>query len=105
MAKRKIRSFDNKFKAKVALEAIKGEKTIAEIASEYKVFARSVADWKKEFLENMELVFAKDKAFKGFKEQLKEKDKEQDVLYKQIGKLSTQLEWAKKKSEEYGLGL
>ncbi len=103
MTKRKIRNFDNKFKAKVAIEAIKGEKTLVEIATQYNVLPRSVAEWKKEFLANMDIVFAKDKAFKGLKEELKEKDREQDQLYKQIGKLTTQLEWAKKKSEEYGL--
>lgn len=104
MSKRKNRKFDNKFKAKVALEAIKGEKTVAELASEYDVLPRSIVGWKKEFLANMDIIFAKDKAFGDLKEQLKEKDKEKDQLYKQIGKLSTQNEWMKKKSEELGLG-
>jgi len=105
MTKRKHRSFDNKFKAKVALEAIKGEKTVAEIASEYDVLPRSIVGWKKEFLANMDIIFAKDKAFGDLKEQIKEKERDKDQLYKQIGKLTTHLEWAKKKSEEYGLGL
>jgi len=105
MGTKKIRSFDSKFKAKVALEAIKGEKTIAEIASMFDVLPRSVVGWKKEFLENMDLIFDKDKAVKVYKDQLKAREIEQDQLYKQIGKLTTQNEWMKKKSEEYGLGV
>jgi len=105
MSKRKIRSFDSKFKAKVTLEAIRGEKTIAELAGLFDVLPRSIVGWKKEFLENMELIFDKDKAVKQYKDELKEKDIEQDQLYRQIGKLTTQNEWMKKKSEEYGLGL
>lgn len=104
MTKRKYRQFDNKFKAKVALEAIKGELTIAEIASKHNVLPRSVVDWKKEALENMDIIFAKDKAFGDLKEQIKDHERDKDQLYKQIGKLSTQNEWMKKKSEEYGLG-
>ena len=102
MSTKKIRSFDSKLKAKVALEAIKGEKTITEIATVFDVLPRSVASWKKEFLENMELIFDKDKAVKQYKEQLLEKEREQDQLYKQIGKLTTLNEWMKKKSAEYG---
>jgi len=45
------------FKAKVALEAIKGEKTIAEIASVYQVHAKMVTKWKKQAIENMASVF------------------------------------------------
>lgn len=103
MGTKKIRQFDSKFKAKVALEAIKEEKTIAEIAVMFDVLPRSVAGWKKEFLDNMELVFNKEKAVQKYKEELKEKDREQDQLYRQIGKLTTENEWMKKKSEEYGL--
>ena len=103
MTKRTHRKFDNKFKAKVALEAIKGEQTIAEIASKYNVLPRSIVDWKKEALDNMEIIFAKDKAFGDLKEQIKEQERDKDQLYKQIGKLSTQNEWMKKKSEELGL--
>ena len=59
----------------MVLEAVKGEKTIAEIASEYNVVPRSVVGWEKEFLENMDIIFAKDKAFGDMEEQIKENEK------------------------------
>ncbi len=43
----KRNSYSNEFKARVALESIKGEKTINEIASEYKINANMIAKWKK----------------------------------------------------------
>ena len=56
-----------KFKAKVALEAIKGDKTISQIASEYGIHPQQVRAWKKEFLENMHLVFEKEDQAKDLK--------------------------------------
>ena len=82
---------------------IPAKQTLVETATRHNVLPGSVADWKKDFLENTDIVFAKDKACKDLRDQLKEKDKEQEQLYKQIGKLTTQLEWAKKKFEEYEL--
>ena len=68
MAKRKIRNFSNKFKVRIALEALKGEKTLVETATRHNVLPGSVADWKKDFLGNMDIVFAKDKAFKDLRD-------------------------------------
>jgi len=83
---------DTKFKARVALEAIKGEKTIAEISSEYKIHPNMVTLWKKKALSNMSEVFEK-------KDNKKEKDleKEKDILYNTIGKMKVEIEWLKKK--------
>ena len=52
---------------------------------------------------NAELVFDKEKAVAQYKEQLYEKDRQMDELYRQLGKTNTQLEWCKKKSKELGL--
>ena len=54
MTKRKTRNFSNKFKSGIAPEALKGEKRLVETATRHNVFPGSVADWKKDFLENME---------------------------------------------------
>ena len=48
--KRKRKQYDNAFKAKVALEAIKGEKTIAELVSQYQIQATQIHQWKKHLL-------------------------------------------------------
>ena len=51
MTKRNRRNFDASFKARVALEAIKGTKTLAELASEFNVHTNQIRNWKNEFLE------------------------------------------------------
>ena len=77
------RKYSPKFKAEVALEAIKGDKTISQIASEYGIHPQQVRAWKKEFLENMHLVFEKE-------DQAKELKKALDKAYKKIGQLEVE---------------
>ena len=55
---KKRRNHNPSFKAKVALAAIRGDKTIAEIASQYGVHANQVSSWKKIALDNLESLFA-----------------------------------------------
>ena len=55
---RKRRNLQPSFKAKVALAAIRGDKTISEIASEYQVHVNQVSRWKKIALDNLESLFA-----------------------------------------------
>ncbi len=68
------------FKARVALEAVKAEKSISEIASEYGVHPQQVRAWKKEFLEKMHLAFEKDKDTVSLQKEL-------EKAYKKIGQL------------------
>jgi len=92
----KIRkSYSSAFKAKVALEAIKKEKTIAQLSSEYGVHANQINQWRKRLLEELPEIFSKNR-------QKKEKDAEdlQDELYRQIGQLKVELDWLKKKSKQ-----
>jgi putative transposase len=103
MSKRQIRRFDTGFKVKVVLEVLKEELTVNEIAAKYKIIPANIGNWKREFLDNAELVFDKEKAVAQYKEQLHEKDRQMDELYRQLGKTNTQLEWCKKKSKELGL--
>ena len=103
MSKRQIRRFDTGFKVKVVLEVLKEELTVNEVAAKYKIIPANIGNWKREFLANAELVFDKDKAVAQYKEQLYERDRQMDELYRQLGKSNTQLEWCKKKSKELGL--
>lgn len=80
------------FKAKVALEAVKGEKTIAEIASEYQVHPTQVKQWKDIFLTNMTELFSGK-----YKSREKEQQELLTSLYEQIGKLKVEADWLKKK--------
>ena len=91
MAKR--RTFSAEFKAKVALEAIKGQHTLAEIGSRYGVHPNVVGQWKKALVEHASEAFSdsasKDRAAD---EELKAQ------LYQQIGQLKVELDWLKKKT-------
>ena len=68
------------FKFKVAIEAIKGEKQIAELAAEYDVHPQQITAWKKELLDNGPELFAAAK-----ESNAKQREKEKEQLYKTIG--------------------
>lgn len=91
------RNHDSAFKAKVALEAIKGEKTMAQISSEYGVHVNQIRQWRKHLLSELPGLFS-DKREKADKE----RGDLEDELYRQIGQLKVELEWLKKKSQLLG---
>ena len=81
------------FKAKVALVAIKGEKTIAEISSLYGIHSSVIAKWKKQALEQLPHVFSVKPD-----SQAKAKEELTASLYQEIGQLKVELDWLKKKA-------
>jgi putative transposase len=94
MPKRK--TFTASQKAAIVLEALKEEKTIAQIASENSVHPNQIHKWKKQALENFQQLFEDDR--KGEKAQAALHENQVNELYSEIGKLNTQLNWLKKKS-------
>ena len=92
MKKQQRKTYTTDFKVKIALEAIKGQRTINEIASHYGVHPNQVTQWKKQALECLPEVFstrreraaAEDEALRA-------------QLYQQIGQLKVELDWLKKK--------
>ncbi len=86
------RSHPAAFKAKVALEAIKETKTIAELASLYGVHTTQIKQWKQQVLAGLTEMFSG-------KGKQKEKDTGQltQILYQQIGKQKVEIDWLKKK--------
>ena len=89
--KRKRVKRDKEFKFKVALEAIKGEKQIAELASEFNIHPQQITQWKKELLEKgPELFSTKSES------DVKKIKNERDELYKTIGHQQVRIDWLKK---------
>jgi len=89
----KRKNFDSKFKSQVAIEAIKGHKTINELSTEFGVHATQINTWRKQLLEGSEDIFSK-----GRKKQTENHEEEKDKLYTQIGRLKVEVDWLKKKT-------
>ena len=80
------------FKAQVALAALKGDKTVNELASHYGVHPTLIHAWKKQLLTGAEQVFAN-----GSKAATTDAEAQKAELFEQIGRLKMELEWLKKK--------
>lgn len=85
--------FTAEFKSKIALEAIKGHRTVTEIASEYGVHPHQITQWKKQALDGLPDILS---------DKRRKRKEDQKVLvselYQQIGQLKVELDWLKKKS-------
>ena len=89
----KRRNHSAAFKAKIAMAAAKGDKTIAELASEYQVHPNQITQWKNQLFESLPEIFSRRRR--------KDRDDEEELtaeLYQQIGQLKVELDWLKKKS-------
>jgi transposase-like protein len=93
---RQRKSYSGELKAKIALEAIKGQRTVNEIAGRYEVHPNQVSQWKKQAIEELPGVFSDRRARAEAEEAAAQAE-----LYQQIGQLKVELDWLKKRS---GLG-
>jgi transposase-like protein len=87
------KSFTAELKTKVALEAIKGNRTVSEIASAYGVHPHQITQWKKLVMEGLPDILS-DRRRKRYADQ----EELLAQLYQQIGQLKVELDWVKKKS-------
>ena len=97
MAKKR-RRFSAEFKTRVALAALREDKTLAELASQFGVHANQITQWKRQVLEAMPDVFSRRKAA-----DVKDAEAHESRLYEQVGKLQVELEWMKKKAKQLGI--
>jgi transposase-like protein len=98
MTKHSRRKFSADFKAKVALEAIKNQKTLAELSQQFDVNAVTISKWKAEFLENMAVIFKN-----GREEKASPESPDMDRLYAQIGQLKVENDFLKKSARKLGI--
>lgn len=96
MQKQSRRKFSPTFKAKVALEAVKNQQTLAELAKKFDVNPVMISKWKAEFLENMAAAFER-------KEAVEKEDVDTQELYAQIGQLKVENEFLKKSCKKLGI--
>lgn len=94
MERKTRRKFSADFKAKVVIEALKERNTIEQLAKKYELHPNQITIWKKEFLVNASLAFSGD-----IEKPKSDKDPEIDKLYAQIGQLTVENNWLKKKLE------
>ncbi len=88
------KQYSAQFKARVALEALKEQSTLAELASRFEVHPTLIGQWKKQLREQLPRIFADRRQ----QEQRERADEElQAQLYQQIGQLKVELDWLKKK--------
>src|SRR5215469_4467529 len=83
------------FKAKVALAAHRQDKTLSQLSAQFKVHPNAISRWKVQLLDNIETVF------KDGRSRSKHDDSLVDELYQKIGRLEVELDWIKKKSDQF----
>lgn len=92
MPRRERRTFKAEFKSKIALEAIKGLQSVAEIASKHKLHPNQIVQWKNQLIKDAEVIFDKNINIKEA-----ESDDLVKKLYEEIGRLKMELSWFEKK--------
>jgi transposase-like protein len=86
------KQYSPKFKARVAIEAIRGEKTLSQLGSQFKVHPIQIAKWRKSALEQLPELLVD-----GRKSKSGNGEADSDALYEEIGRLKMELDWLKKK--------
>jgi len=89
---KKRRTFTDKFKAKVALDAVRSLKTLSELATEYKVHPNQISQWKRELLTRAPELFSGKKSTS-----FKTEEELTAPLYEEIGRLKMDMKWLEKK--------
>jgi transposase len=97
MGKKRMRKrYEASFKARVALAALKDDKTLSELASEYSVHSNLISQWKRRLLANVTRVFEERQD-----ESQHEHQAVVEELHRQIGQLHVELDWLKKKAAQF----
>jgi putative transposase len=103
MTRKQSRNFSAEAKTKIVLEMLREEQTLAQLSSKYEVTARTIQNWKKQFLSNASLAFEPAKAVSEYKEQIDKLKDQNDELAKALGKATVERDWAVGKLNSLGL--
>jgi transposase-like protein len=95
---KKRRQFTAEFKARVVRAALREDKTLAELATQFDVHPNQITEWKRKILDTMSDMFSRKK-----QADAKAAEDHESRLYEQIGKLQVELEWIKKKARQLGI--
>jgi transposase-like protein len=95
--KRSRKRYEASFKTRVALAAVRGDKTLSELAGEFAVHGNLVSQWKRRLLGNVARVFEEP-------DDQGQRDQQVlvDELHRKIGELNVELDWLKKKAAQFG---
>jgi transposase-like protein len=97
MQKKKRKQYAAEFKAKVAKEMLREEKTVGQLASEYEVHSNMLYRWRDQMIAGLPSLFSGQTA-QELAEKEAEWEKEREALYAEIGRLTAQVTWLEKKS-------
>jgi transposase-like protein len=86
------KQYSPKFKARVAIEAIRGEKTLSQLGSQFRVHPMQIAKWRKSAVEQLPELFVDGRT------KARNSEAEGNALYEEIGRLKVELDWLKKKA-------
>jgi putative transposase len=94
MSKKQMRNFSAEAKTKIVLELLKEDITTAQLSAKYEITAKTILNWKKQFLNNASLAFEPAKAVTEYKELISELKNQNDELAKALGKATVERDWA-----------
>ena len=95
---KKRRQFTAEFKARVVRAALKEDKTLGELASQFDVHPNQITKWKKQVIDSMQDAFSRKPS-----DEIQQHEEREAQLYQEIGKLKVDLDWLKKKGRSLGI--
>jgi len=96
----KKRNFSPEYKSKIVLEILREQHTVSEIAAREQISTKQLYNWKKEFLDNAERVFAQNKLERDYKRQLDEAEAREEATMAKVGQLTLEVDLLKKKYKQ-----
>lgn len=95
------REYSSEYKARIALEVLREEQTVSEIASREQINVKQVYNWRNDLRDNASLVFDRKKEGREYEHRLAEMMEREEELMAKVGRLTVENDWLKKKCERH----